>query len=318
MSAVTGQEGELAKAEALIRVLQDELAATNQEVLVLTLDLEQRVAERTAELSQTNQELVKEIAERKRAEEEVNRLNQALERRATLLETANSELEAFSYSVSHDLRAPLRHISGFADMLQEDAADALDENARLYLNKIRTAAEKMATLIEELLRFSRLSRTQLSWASLDVNKLIDDVLADFQPEIGDRNVVWKRTRLPKVTADAPMLRQVFVNLISNALKYTRPREQAEIEIGCTDRAADTVFFVRDNGVGFDPQYAKNLFGVFQRLHGEKEFEGVGIGLANVRRIVARHGGKTWAEGTLGEGATIYFSLPKNPPVAESH
>jgi light-regulated signal transduction histidine kinase (bacteriophytochrome) len=297
--------------ENAILLLQEELAATNQEVMLLTLELEQRVAERTAELFKSNQALIMEVAERKKAEEEIKKLNDDLLRRASLLESANDELESFSYSVSHDLRAPLRHIIGYAAMLQEDVPSAVSETAQQYLEKIQTSANKMATLIDELLQFSRTSRTELRLAPVALNTLIEEVIGDFQQETKGRKVLWKHDPLPNVRGDVAMLRQVFVNLISNAVKYTQPRDSSTIEIGSSDHDQEAfVIFVRDNGVGFDPRYSDKLFGVFQRLHSDKEFEGIGIGLANVRRIIMRHGGRTWAEGKPGEGATFYFSLPK--------
>lgn len=293
----------------LIRLLQAELATTNHEVMLLTLDLEKRVAERVTQLSQLNQDLLRENAERRRSDEEVRRLNQDLEDRAQLLETANEELETFSYSVSHDLRAPLRHILGFAAMLREDAGDALGEKPRQHLNKITESATRMSSLIEDLLYFSRFSHVEVTRESVDMNLIVEGVIRDQEGELHGRNIVWKHPRLPRAWGDKALLRQVMVNLVSNALKYSRKTDTAEIEIGVHESGArETVFFVRDNGVGFDARYADKLFGVFQRLHKASEFEGTGIGLASVRRIIARHGGKTWAEGKVGKGATFYFSL----------
>jgi len=285
--------------QTLIGLLQTELSTTNHEVMLLTLELEQRVAERMAQLSETNAELVKEIAERRRAEEEVKQLNRDLQQRAGLLEAANEELETFSYSVSHDLRAPLRHILGYATMLHEEANPALGEKSQQHLTRIKQSATKMSTLIDELLHFSRFSH-------------VESVIRDHNAEVQGRNVVWKHTQLPGAWGDVALLRQVVVNLISNALKYSRLSNPAEIEISVLENdSGETVFFVRDNGVGFDSQHADKLFGVFQRLHKESEFEGTGVGLASVRRIVARHGGKTWADGEVGRGATFYFSLPRS-------
>lgn len=295
--------------QILIRMLEAELATTNHEVMVLTLDLEQRVAERVAELSQVNKDLVAENSERRRADEDVRKLNQELEQRAELLEATNKELETFSYSVSHDLRAPLRHILGFVTMLCEDAGEALGEKPREYLKNITEAATRMSALIDDLLHLSRFSHAELRREAVDLNAIVDSVIREQEPEIQGRNIVWKRSRLPGVWGDAVLLRQVMVNLVSNALKYSRLRDPAEIEIGAQESGPrETVFFVRDNGAGFNSAYASKLFGVFQRLHKASEFEGTGIGLAIVRRIVARHGGKTWAEGKVGEGATFYFSL----------
>ena len=298
--------------QTLIGLLQTELSTTNHEVMLLTLELEQRVAERMAQLSETNAELVKEIAERRRAEKEVKQLNRDLQQRAGLLEAANEELETFSYSVSHDLRAPLRHILGYATMLHEEANPALGEKSQQHLTRIKQSATKMSTLIDELLHFSRFSHVELNRESVDLNAIVDSVIRDHNAEVQGRNVVWKHTQLPGAWGDVALLRQVVVNLISNALKYSRLSNPAEIEISVLENdSGETVFFVRDNGVGFDSQHADKLFGVFQRLHKESEFEGTGVGLASVRRIVARHGGKTWADGEVGRGATFYFSLPRS-------
>jgi light-regulated signal transduction histidine kinase (bacteriophytochrome) len=294
---------------ATTRLLQAELATTNHEVMTLTLDLEKRVAERVTQLSTANKDLERENVERRRADEEVRRLNQDLERRAELLEAANSELETFSYSVSHDLRAPLRHILGFAAMLRDDAGKELGEKPRQHLDKITQSATRMSSLIDDLLYFSRFSHVELTRESVDLNAIVDGVIRDQETEVKGRNIVWKRTPLPRVWGDLALLRQVMVNLVSNALKYSRKSDPAEIEIGVQEsRPRETVFFIRDNGVGFDARYSNKLFGVFQRLHKATDFEGTGIGLASVRRIIARHGGKTWAEGKVGKGATFYFSL----------
>jgi light-regulated signal transduction histidine kinase (bacteriophytochrome) len=300
---------ELTPEQQTIQLLQDELAATNHEVMLLTLELEQRVAVRTAELSDANRDLLREIAEHKRAEEKIQSLNEDLRRRAVLLEEMNADLDAFTSSVSHDLRAPLRRISGFIGLIESDEGNVLSEDGRQKLERVQTITSMMATLIDELLRFSRSSREQLKLETVDLNAMVDRVVAELHDEAPGRVVEWKRQTLPMVEGDASLLLQVFVNLISNALKYSRPRNPAVIEIGSKAGSAETVFFVRDNGVGFDPRYADKLFGVFQRLHNERDFEGTGIGLANVRRIVSRHRGKTWAEGCPNAGATFFFSLP---------
>jgi light-regulated signal transduction histidine kinase (bacteriophytochrome) len=240
--------------------------------------------------------------------------NAALERRVhertEQLEAANKELEAFSYSVSHDLRAPVRHIDGFAGMLIQSET-SLTDNGKRYLGLIAGAAKRMGGLIDDLLAFSRNSRTELRRTSVSLEKLVEETVERLKPEMNGRNIEWERKPLPAVQADPALLGHVFSNLLLNAIKYSRTRNPARIEIGCGEGLpGETVIFVRDNGVGFDMKYADRLFGVFQRLHREDEFEGTGIGLANVRRIVARHGGRTWAEGKVGEGATFYFSLPK--------
>jgi PAS domain S-box-containing protein len=253
----------------------------------------------------------RDITERKQGLEKIEQLNEDLQRHARQLETSNKELEAFSYSVSHDLRAPLRHIDGYVGMLTKQSGEKLDERGRRYLHIIADSAQQMGTLIDDLLVFSRMSRTELHHANVSTEALVHEAVEALQAECNGRQIQWKIDALPDVNADGAMLQQVWVNLISNAIKYTRPRQPAEIEIGCRDWGnGEYIFFVQDNGVGFDMQYAHKLFGVFQRLHRPEEFEGTGIGLANVSRIIHRHGGRAWAEGKPNAGATFYFSLPK--------
>ena len=225
------------------------------------------------------------------------------------LQRANNELEAFSYSVSHDLRAPFRHIVGYAELLREHESAQLSERGKRYAQTIIESAQYAGTLVDNLLNFSRISRTSMNKASVDSNQLVAEVireLSEFNPE---RDITWKCGDLPRVNGDPMMLRLVWRNLLTNAVKYSRDREETSIAIGCKADEEETTFWVRDNGVGFDMRYVDKLFGVFQRLHRMEEFEGTGIGLANVRRIISRHKGRTWAEGEVGKGATFYFTLP---------
>ncbi|MBK3734487.1 GAF domain-containing protein [Azospirillum brasilense] len=226
------------------------------------------------------------------------------------LARSNKELESFSYSVSHDLRAPFRHIVGYAELLQELESDRLSDTGKRYLNVIVDAANSAGTLVDNLLHFSQMGRSELTPVSVNMNDLVAEVRETLAPDTAGRAIEWDIAPLPTVRGDPVMMRLVLQNLLSNAIKYSRNREPARIAVGCEDRPTETLFFVRDNGVGFNQAYEKKLFGVFQRLHRNEEFEGIGIGLANVRRAVDRHGGRTWADGRLDKGAIFYFTLPK--------
>lgn len=239
----------------------------------------------------------------KRAEHEIHNYMEQLE-------AANRELEAFSYSVSHDLRAPLRAIQGFSTMLLEECSKELSEEGRRYLGVINDETRKMAYLIDDLLSLSRVGRQGLRPTRVQMNYLVGTVIDELRKAEPERDVEFDVKRLPSPLADRTLLRQVFLNLIANAMKYTRGREPAMVEIGCQEKENENIYYVKDNGIGFNMKYAHKLFGVFQRLHSADEFEGTGVGLATVQRIIHRHGGRVWAEGSEGEGVTFYFALPR--------
>lgn len=253
------------------------------------------------------------VTELRQAELRLRAWNEELERRVAQstaeLRAANTELDAFNHSVSHDLRAPVRHVLGFAGLLRRGAEEKLGAREQRLLAQVESSAQHMNTLIDELLAFARLSREPLRVTTVDLGRLVREVQTVLEPEIGLRQLEWHVGTIPAVPGDPQLLKFALINLLSNAVKYTSTRSAAQIEVGGEERGDEVVFWVKDNGVGFDPRYAGKLFGVFQRLHSQQEFEGIGIGLANVSRIVARHGGRVWAEGAVNVGAAFYISLP---------
>ena len=253
---------------------------------------------------------IRDATARKRADKEIRELNRELERRNVELTAVNKELESFSYSVSHDLRAPLRAVDGFAQALMEDYKDQLPAEGQRYLRVIREGAQKMGNLIDDLLSFSRLSRAELDKRAVDMKALVHTCLVDLKSQTQGQEVEFRIDDLAIGYGDRALVKQVWTNLLSNAIKYSRGRNPALVEIGSVTQNGENVYFVRDNGVGFDMRYAEKLFGVFQRLHRPDEFEGTGVGLAIVQRIVTRHGGRAWAESSLNQGATFFFALPR--------
>jgi light-regulated signal transduction histidine kinase (bacteriophytochrome) len=252
------------------------------------------------------------ITQRKLRESEIRVLNEELGKRTAELESINKELEAFAYSISHDLRAPLRHMAGYTELLRKNSASVLDEKSGRYVAVIMESATRMGNLIDDLLAFSRIGRSEWHKTTVSLDQLVQEALMEAGQAANQRNIAWKIGALPSCYGDRSMLRLVLINLISNAVKFTGTRDPAEIEIGYLNQEQhELVVFVRDNGVGFDMKYVNKLFGVFQRLHPAEAFEGTGIGLATVQRIVHRHGGRVWAEGLVDRGATFYFSLPQS-------
>jgi two-component system, sensor histidine kinase and response regulator len=294
--------------------INEELEAKQRELQQAKETLEAKVAERTAELAQANEHLEIELVERKRAEEQVKKLNEELEQRVVertaQLAAANDELEAFSYSVSHDLRTPLRHIQGFAHLIEERSSD-FEPDMKQQLALIQESTRKMGRMIDDLLNLARLDRRSMTLQMTQLSELVDDVLRDFEPETTDREIDWRVGPLPSVNCDPGLMQQVFANLLSNAIKYTRHCERTVIEVGQSTVEGQPVVFVRDNGAGFDLQYASKLFRAFQRFHTEEEFEGTGVGLVTVQRIIRKHGGRIWAEAEINKGATFYFTLAES-------
>ena len=255
------------------------------------------------------------ITEQKKAEEVINKLNKSLEKkvkeRTIELNETITDLKSFSYSVSHDLRAPIRHINGYLELFYDEMKDHFYGDSIKYYNKIKNSSKKMGNLIDDLLCFFKLSRNEMNLIKVDLNKIIQEIKDYMDDELKNRYIEWEIDKLPIVKGDLSMLRQVITNLISNAVKYTRDIENAVIKIGCYSKISEEIIFIQDNGVGFNKKYTKKVFDVFQRLHSDNEFEGTGIGLAIVKRIIQRHGGKVWANGVENKGATFYFSIPKS-------
>lgn len=292
----------------------DELIIANRELLLQNIEK----GKRAEELLKANEELALQNTEIKKLSVELELVNKELasqyiekEKQALVLEAANQELESFSYSVSHDLRAPLRAVNGFTQILLEDYVAELGEDATYLLGEIIANSNKMGQLIDNLLDFSRLSKQQISVSQVDTGKMVASVVIQLKQLEPGRDLSIDISDLEMTFGDPSMLRQVFVNLISNAIKYTSKKETAHIEIGCFTDEHSCTFYIRDNGAGFDMMYYDKLFGVFQRLHSSNEFEGTGVGLAIVQKIIAKHDGKVWAEGKVGEGACFYFSLPSH-------
>ena len=298
---------------AELRAAQEELQRTNSELLQLTLELEDRVAQRTTELAGVNVSLRAENARRQEVEAEIRRLNAELEQRVkertAELAATNKELESFAYSVSHDLRAPLRGIDGWSQALLEDYGDTLDAQAKIYLGTVRGETRRMAQLIDALLELSRITRAEMRREPVDLSGLARDVERELRRDQHlERAVEVIIAPSMMVRGDPILLRAALRNLMGNAWKFTVQCPEARIECGVTQETGRPVYFVRDNGAGFDMAYAAKLFAPFQRLHRQEEYAGTGIGLATVQRILHRHGGRIWAEGAVGQGAVFYFTL----------
>ena len=274
------------------------------------LVLEERVEKRTNELKERIQRANELHLAMANVMNDLEIAKATAEENAQSLKQANAELESFSYSVSHDLRAPLRHIESFTKLLNKNLEEKLDEKSSRYISHIIESTERMRALIEDLLTLSRTSRADLHIKVVDLNGIIESVRANLLGEEHQREIVWRVAPLPLIKADAGLIKILWENLIGNAIKYTRTRKEAIIEIDILPTSAeeDPLFFIRDNGVGFPPEYKEQLFNVFERLHKSEDFEGSGVGLATVKRIIERHNGEIWAEGEVDNGATFYFSL----------
>jgi len=298
---------ELFKVVEKVRRQADALKAAHSE-------LEDRVEQRTKELALANAALKSEIDERKRAEEDLRQLNVDLEQRVadrtTELRTANKDMEAFTYSIAHDLRAPVRQIHGFSEILSEDFSSLMPLEAQNYVKRIWIKSRDMGQMVDDLLNLFGIAKQQLDYQNVNLNEMVKEVVIGINGETSSRTIQWDIHKLPEICCNYGLTKQVFYNILSNAVKYTRPKKPARIEVGCTRVNHEAVIYVRDNGVGFDMNYADRLFGVFQRLHRADEFEGVGIGLALVAKIIAKHGGRIWAESEIGQGTTFSFTMGK--------
>lgn len=285
-----------------------------EDLKIAQRDLELRVQHRTNELAIANTALKMEITERKRAEEDLRQLNADLEQRVAdrtaELQAANKDMEAFTYSIAHDLRAPVRQIHGFSEILREDFFELMPIEAQNYIKRIGTKSRDMGQMVDDLLNLFGIAKQTLDYQNVNLNEIVKETVAGVNGETTSRAIQWDIHHLPEMRCNYGLMKQVFHNILSNAVKYTRPKNPARIEIGCNHINNEDVIYVRDNGVGFDMNYADRLFGVFQRLHRADEFEGVGIGLALVARIIGKHSGRIWAESEVGHGATFSFTLGK--------